>query len=245
MATNKKSFLSLSRWRDYLIQVSLIILSLLAAVGVDRCNQNLKDQKRLGEYLETMAAELEYEQEANMNNFGDCKKDINGLAKALALLPSQDDAEVVEGIQHVAGVLVRGVFRSFEPLTYERMQTAGDLFLLEDLELRESLSSYASFRNDYLKQDLMTYDKMILEAIDRLSVYLDLSCLRSEDLESPTDCIKDRTALGEKAAADLTKLYRLSTIRGFHLQLSSRTLGPSLERVNSALGREKEVEIQE
>ncbi|MEM1357899.1 MAG: hypothetical protein AAGF89_06860 [Bacteroidota bacterium] len=236
MSTNKKSFFSLSTWRDYLVQVSLIVLSLLAAVGVDRCNQNLRDENRLEEYLVTMQQELEAEKTSNSYNLGDCQKDVEGLRAAMTMIPSEDDGQAAKGLQILGGVLVRGVFRAFEPLTYERMQSSGDLYLIKDLELREALATYTSFRKDYLQGDLMSYDEMVLEAIDRLRAYLDIMCLEQTKFATPIDCITDREGLRKNAAGDLAKLYRLASLRAFHLELSSKTLDPSLEGVNAALG---------
>ncbi len=215
MATEKKS--ALSAWRDYIIQVSLIILSILIALGVDRCSQNMSNAERLNEYLDAMEEEMEHEAYSTLNNIGDADKDVNNLQFGMNTFPKGVDSLTEKALQRVLSTFIRGVFRAFPPMTYERMAATNDAFLIKDLTFRERLASTASFRTDYVQADLNKYDALVLEAIDRFGRYVDIGCLIRTKAAAPLDCVTDKDALQRNGAADLSKLYHLAGMRRFHL----------------------------
>lgn len=215
-------------WRDYLIQVSLIIFSILIALGVDRCSQNMRNTKRLDAYLNMMEQELKDEVFATINNIEDVQKDIDNLHFGMSAFPQGVDSLTTQALFRGIATFNRGVFRGFPPMTYERMESVNDAFLIKDLSLREQLSSTAAFRTDYVQTDLQNYDAMILEAIDRYSRFVDIGCLiriiRNRTGEPIIDCVTDATALQRYGAADFSKLLYMAQLRKFHLESYQESL---------------------
>ncbi len=199
------------------MQVSLIILSLLVAVGVDRCNQGVKNDRKLDTYLTSINEEFEYELETCRNNLYDCQKDIEGLSKGALLLSKLGQTQQSTGIAELAQVLIRGVFRSFSPTSFELMVSAGDAFLIDDLELRSDLASIVAFRNDYVKRDLWRHDELTLSVIAEVAEYIDLECLRTTPPEAFPTCITNPEKMQREIAADLAEIAHHSQTRHFHL----------------------------
>ncbi|MEM6770204.1 MAG: hypothetical protein AAF597_06460 [Bacteroidota bacterium] len=236
MATETKTR---TGWGDYLIQVSLIILSILVALGVDRCSQNSRNNKRLDAYLKMMEQEFEDEMYFTSNNIDDAQKDIDNLQFGMQAFPQGIDSLTTKALMRGIATFNRGVFRGFPPMTYERMEAVNDAFLIKDLSLREQLSSTAAFRTDYVQADLANYDAMILEAIDRFSRYVDVGCL-IRNIRSgtgvPLDCVTDADALRRYGAADFSKLLYLAQIRKFHLERYQQSIENSKEALGGSLG---------
>ena len=208
---------------SYLTQVSLLLISVLLALAVDRCNQNRKDADRWQEYRTLIAQELERELRSTRMNLTDNANDVAGLEAALAMLPAENDEQRLRVANEIGLLVARGVFRTFPPLTYELMVANNDSHLIEDIELRQRLSAYASFRQDYIQADLARYDALTLELIDRVSPYLDLLCLRRSGGEDPS-CIIDTARMNAALRSDITKLYRHGTLRAFHLEKGATIL---------------------
>ena len=214
---------------SYFTQVSLLIVSVLLALAVDRCQQSRKDAARWVEYRTLIVEELERELNSTQMNIADNANDIAGLEAAMAAVPAEETAAQLAVAGQVGLVIGRGVFRTFPPLTYALMVSNGDSHLLEDLDLRQRLAAYASFREDYIQHDLVRHDELTLELIDRVGAYLDLLCLRRTSASDPS-CITDPARMRRELPQDVAKVYRHSILRGFHLQKGEGLLEELLER---------------
>lgn len=113
MATAQKK--SNTPWRDYLAQVSLIIFSILVALGVDRCSQNSRNTTRLDAYLNMMEQELADEVLATTNNIEDVQKDIDNLEFGMNAFPQGIDSLTTKALIRGISTFNRGVFRGFPP----------------------------------------------------------------------------------------------------------------------------------
>lgn len=131
-------------------------------------------------------------------------------------------------------------------MTYERMETVNDAFLIKDLSLREQLSSTEAFRADYVQTDLRSYDAMILEAIDRYSHFVDIGCLiriiRNRSGTPIIDCVTDAEALRRNGAADFSKLLYMAQLRKFHLERYQQSLRNAQEALGEYQGDPAEKE---
>jgi len=203
--------------RDYFLQVSLIILSLFIATRVDRCNLANKNEEKLQAYLTAIELDLQDELELNENNLFDCEQDIKGLEHGIKLLRHNQDDSIRLAIQEIFTVFTRGVFRSFSPTTYEIMSNSGDILLIKDLELRGNLAAVFAFRTDYLKTDLLAYDKLAKKTAEKLGHFLDLACLAGQQAD-PIACVTKREQLIKDPHNELTLLVREAELRAFHLE---------------------------
>lgn len=228
--------------RDYLIQVSLIILSVLLALGIDRCRAASQDKALAAEYQTRIRTELDKEEHSNTLNLVDATNDLSDLnyvlTQAPTLGPATADSTYDHLIRRLALVLVRGVFRTFTPTVYERISANGEARLVPDIELRARLDAYAAFRHDYIQADLNRHDALVLETIDRVGDYLDLNCVqnhaRSAGPRPPglRHCITDYPALRRRLARDVGKLTRHTQLRLFHLERGQATLAAARKRLD-------------
>lgn len=235
MSEKRKSALSIAGLRDYLVQVSLIILSLLIAFGVDRCNQGVKEDRKLEAYLSAIYQELQDEQASTAMNLADCEGDIEDLTSGMSTITSSDEFERSQAIGNIGKVFTRGVFRSFSPTSFELMTSAGDGLLIKDLDLRRSLASVIAFRNNYVKADLLRHDELTLQAIGEVAEYIDLGCVRATEPANFNGCVTDPPRMVKESQADLAKITRHAELRAFHLELYSQLLAEVVPQVKEAL----------
>lgn len=227
-----------SKWnyKEYLVQVSLIVLSVLSALALDRCNQNWQDNKRLKKYYTLIYEELQIESDRNLNNIGDCKKDVEALEAAINGYSSTQDPSLSNALGYSLMVLARGVFRPFPPLTYERMVANGEATLLSNIELNNRLSSYSAFRLDYFESDLKAFDETTLDVLQQLGEYVNTNCVLDDPNGNIIECVFDKKSLRKRGPIILTRLYRQAQIRLFHLEIGQEGLEKTIGLLEEEMG---------
>jgi len=224
----------------YIVEVSLVILSILIAFQADRYNQNLKNNKKLNDYIQATYKELLEEQETNKVNLIDCNKDIQNIQNSLRLLKAENKDSTILTLELVAEVFSRGVFRSFPPTTFDIMVSTGDVTLIKDLEFRRALSSLFSFRENYIKGDLQEYDAELKVLLQQLSKYLNLSCIYEPD-QLPFECIKKLEGLESEISNHLFIFLDFAQSRAFHLRIAIKMYDSMIKRLEEEYGvRKKE-----
>lgn len=235
MASKTNSLLGgLDNWRDYFVQVSLILLSLLIATSIDRWREQQKDDNKKGDYLTAILHDLREEHAKNETNLFDCKNDIRGLTNGLRLLQSSSEDSLEVAILNLVQVYGRGVFRTFSPTTFDVMTQTGDLTLIRDLELRDDLARAFSFRNKVIQKDLEKYDLAVVESLTQLGRYINLSCVLSAS--ERRRCIMDVNAFLESPHNEITMLLLEARNRALHLENATRMYPPVIEAVEKELG---------
>lgn len=203
--------------KDYLLQVSLILVSLFIAFGINRCSENAKDADKLALYRSTIIAELERELESTEYNLADCENDIDDLQQAAIIFSQELTDQTLVAVGGIGRVFVRGVFRTFPPSTYDLMADSGDALLIKDLQLRKDLAATSAFRDDYVKADLFRHDEMTIRAIKDMGQFIDVICLANAGEGEYAGCIEDQVGLFKRGGAYLTPLLRHAELRAFHL----------------------------
>ncbi len=203
---------------SYIGEVSLIILSILIAIQADRYSQSMKNQAQLEEYLQLTYQDLLDEQFLNQNNLNDCQSDISDIQTCLRLCRYNQDDSLNQALSHLQRVFSRGVFRAFPPTTFDIMASNGDISLIQDLSFRKNLASVFSFRDAYVKQDLLDFDAQTKTLAYELGQYIDLECLSySESLHT---CLIDRPGFVEGVHNELVIFLRQAELRQFHLTIA-------------------------
>jgi len=245
METRKRFFSerTLKGLRDYFVQVSLIILSLLVAVGVDRCNTARKNEQKLQAYLEAIHHDLAYESEKTVQNLFDANKDITALENGLTQFAHNNNDSLQAGIMNVGQVLLRGVFRTFSPTTFDVMSKTGDLLLIKDLELRERLASVFAFRTNVIKRDLELHDAMTIEVAESMGAYFDLNCL--VERRAVLDCLHDREGLVSSRHNKLLAFQLECQQRAFHLSVMQHLVNKATELMPERKGESATTEATE
>lgn len=221
------------RLLDYLLQVSLIILGLIIATSVDRCNAARKDDQRLQAYYTAILQDLGEEQEINTMNGVDADHDVRDLEDALRLFRRDAPDSLALALQKANGVLRKGVFRTFSPTTFDVMVNTGDVNLIEDIRLRAELASVFAYRNNILRPDLQNYDHQVLQTIAGLSDRIDPACMVG--LDHAAACLLDPDAIRENGVPELWLLYAVAHTRRFHLQVAAEQVQEAAELVAAEL----------
>ncbi len=200
--------------RKYVIQVSLILLSLAIATSVDRCRERAKNEDKLQAYLTSIRADIATEIQTDRTNLYDCQRDQHCLEKALRLIAGQqtDSSRLI--LQNIQEVLMRGVFRDFHPTTYELMAQTGDANLLKDLQLRNQLASVFAFRQNVIKKDFEDFDQETHDCMAQLGQFIDFLKMYSPD---PSQVFVDRKGFWTTPRNEIYLLARSADIKAFHL----------------------------
>ncbi|PHI20459.1 hypothetical protein CEQ90_08345 [Lewinellaceae bacterium SD302] len=219
---------------DYLLQVSLIILSLLIATGLNRCNEGRKDGEKLDNYLVAIEKDLEKELSSVNSNLRDAQNDYRDLRRAISAGRHPDTDSLQLSIARVLQVVVRGVYRGFSPTTYELMQGTGDVLLIEDLNYRNQLAAISDFRRSYLRDDLKDHDRRVLLLGEKLGEFVNLPCALEN--RGNLSCVTDPEGYRLKMGNHLMILYRAVELRLFHLDIAQELTGDGLEATRKRLG---------
>ena len=220
------------RLLDYLLQVSLIIVGLIIATSVDRCNVARKDDRRLQAYYTAILQDLEEERESNVMNLADVRNDVADLEAATRLFESTDSDSLQVGLQRMNRVLNKGVVRTFSPTTFDVMVNTGDVNLIEDIELRAMLASVFAFRNNVLRPDLQAYDRQVFATLESMSDRIDPSCVTA--MRSEFACIRDVESVARSGMPELVILSAVAQFRLFHLEVAQEEVLAAAGRVGEA-----------
>ena len=93
--------------------------------------------------------------------------------------------------------------------------------MIRDLDFRNKVASTFSFREEYIKKDLLDFDIQTREISNTLAEFGHLSCMFSGS--SLPACLKDREGFIENFHNDLFTLLRTAQVRAFHLQIAVRS----------------------
>lgn len=211
----------------YLVEVSLIILSILVAIQADRYNQERKNAAKLNDYIQGIYQDLLNEQFKNENNLIDCQKDVEALQKCLRLLKKEQQDSLNLALLNLRSVFGRGVFRSFPPTTFDIMISTGDVALIKDLDIRNMLAASFSFRDTYVKKDLQDFDEETINVSRSLGKYFDLECMTKSNHLIP--CLSDQKSFLDNARHELFIFLRTAQLRRFHLQIALNSFTQSIQ----------------
>ncbi len=222
-----KNYFAVKGIGDYLLQVSLIILSLLIATGVNRCNEGRKDNRKLNNYLLAIEQDLEKELSSVNNNLADAENDYTDLGRAITAGRHPDADSLQLSFDRALTVIARGVYRGFSPMTYELMQQSGDVLLIEDLDYRNQLAAISDFRRNYLREDLKDHDRRVLLLAEQMGKFVDLPC--ALESRGNLSCVTNPEGYRTKMGNHLMVLYRAVQLRVFHLDIASKLTREGLE----------------
>lgn len=162
---------------DYVIQVSLIIFSILAATYVGKCNEKEKDSELLTAYLHSINNEVAFEISKHTDNIVDAKQDLRVIQRAIDLSQYPATDSIYNMAANFLNANLRGVFRTFPPSTWDAMLAAGDSELIKDLDLKQQIAGSFAFRNTTVREDLKDWDAENKRVFDELSVFIDPTVL--------------------------------------------------------------------
>lgn len=218
------------RFLDYLLQVSLIVLGLVIATGADRCNANRQEDRRLQQYYQAILQDLQDEQRVTAMNIGDARNDVGQLEYAITKLALADPDSTLAGLDTLRWVLQKGVFRTFNPTTFDVMVNTGDVSLIDDLSLRSDLAAVFAFRTNIVRPDLEAYNSQTVRTIEQLATLTDLNCLL-QDVGYREVCRPIDAATATRGKNVLISLLLQAKSRLFHLEMLQESVGEMVTRL--------------
>jgi hypothetical protein len=201
--------------RKYFTQISLILFSLLLATRAERCREAGKDQEKLREYLIAIQTDLQEEIKTDRINLKDCGRDMECLMQFMKKSSSPDSSSLSSAYSNFAEVYQRGVFRAFPPTTFDIMAQSGDVNLLKDLQLRNSLAAVFAFRQNVVRKDLEDFDRQTQVCAEKLGHFFNLSHLFTEERDS---FMLDKEGFLRDPHNEVLLLLRNTNLRAFHLE---------------------------
>lgn len=201
--------------RKYVTQISLILFSLLLATRAERCREAGKEHEKLREYLTAIQAEIQDEIKTDKMNLYDCERDEQCLIQFMDKSAYSNTDSLYLAYSNFAEVYHRGVFRAFPPSTFDLMAQSGDVNLLKDLHLRNSLASVFAFRQNVVRKDLEDFDRQTQICAEKLGRFFELSILFTGENEK---FLRDREGFLRDPHNEVFLLLRNANIRGFHLE---------------------------
>ena len=213
----------------YFAEIWLIIFSILVAIQADRYRQNIRTENKLDDYLQAMYQDLLIDQRLNQNNLADCLNDIKNIEASMRLSQIDQVDSLSSALQNFGAVIARGVFRAFPPTTYDIMISTGDIGIIKDLEFRSRLAGAFSFRQDYVKKDLLAFDALTDEVARSLGQFGNLSCMVSTP--APHTCLRDRNGFIDNFNNELFLLLTNARSRAYHLRIAIRYLEATIEKM--------------
>ena len=222
-----------TKFQDYLLQVSLIVLGLAIATSVDRCNTARRNEAKLLDYYRAIRADIRADAYSNTLNIADARNDVTDLDAALRLLPQPGPDSLTTGLRRLRRVLLKGVFRTFSPSTFDLMAANGDQALIRDLRVRNQLSDAFAFRNDILADDLRLYNQEVRRTLNALSAHLELRCF----LTGPQDpsCLDEPTPLRPTDLDPVLELQLTAHSRLYHLDIGNELMTETGRLVDSLI----------
>ncbi len=200
--------------RKYVTQISLILFSLLLATRAERCREAGKEHEKLREYLTAIQADIQDEIKTDKMNLHDCERDMKCLIEFMDKSNSSNIDSLYLAYSNFAEVYQRGVFRAFPPSTFDLMAQSGDVNLLKDLHLRNSLASVFAFRQNVVRKDLEDFDRQTQICAEKLGRFFELSLLFTGEKEK---FLRDREGFLRDPHNEVFLLLRNANLRGFHL----------------------------
>lgn len=213
----------------YLAEIGLIIFSILVAIQADRYRQNIRTENKLDDYLQAMYQDLLAEQRLNQNNLADCLNDIKNIEASMRLSQIGQADSLSSALQNFGAVIARGVFRAFPPTTYDIMFSTGDIGIIKNLEFRSRLAGAFSFRQDYVKKDLLAFDALTDEVARSLGQFGNLSCMVSTP--QPHICLRDRKGFINNFNNELFLLLTNARSRAYHLRIATRYFEATIQEM--------------
>ncbi|MBX2876704.1 MAG: hypothetical protein KTR30_31600 [Saprospiraceae bacterium] len=227
----------------YVLEIFLIIFSILIAIQADRYQQSKRNQHKLDDYIKAMYLDLLDEQESNRNNLYDCQQDIKSIRAGIRLSQNNQNDSIQLALYNLAQVASRAVFRAFPPTTFDIMMSTGDIALIKDLGVRSQLASTFSFRDAYVKRDLLEFDNETQKVTRELSKYANLSCMYAT--RNLTSCLTDLEGFTKHFHNELFPLSRTAGLREFHLKRAITYFNAAIENMEEVYGLKREDVIKE
>lgn len=215
------SLFAQKNWREYLVSVSLIVLSLMLTAQLERWREAQKDSRKLKEYFLAIETDIKADLHLDSLNVYDAYRDLARLQRILVLLHEDKKTKSDSILIYFREVMGRGVFRAFPPTTFELISQSGDAALIKDIGLRNKMATVFAFRQNIIRPDFAQYDASLRDCAKELGQYVDLSWLLLNDIQKSW---VNKDGFYSKPHNEILLLYRDTQLKIFHLEIFIKDL---------------------
>ena len=178
-------------WKYTLREIIIVIIGITIAFSMNKCADNVKDNKLRKEYLTNLKSEVEADKALLVKNIDAFKQKINTCNDILPILNTDKNG----GTQLMGKVFKILKYETFSPknITYKTLINSGDLKLIDDFKLKTSIQGhYANYEEIF---DVYTRHVSLIK--DHLGHYM----VNNADY--------DKLATGESPFSDEIKLKNI------------------------------------
>lgn len=197
----------------------ILFVAAVLFFGVSRWLENRADIEKRREYLAGIRADIDEELQTNRTNLNDCNRDIRALTRILerSQSPGLAGADSIPLLYY--DVFMRGVFRAFQPRTYDLMVTNGDIGLLKDLKLRQTLTGTFAFRSSNLKTAFSDFDAEVKRSTQTMGQFMDLYAMQR--VEAGQRIPFDQAGFRKMGRNAVFQVLRAAQVKAFYLEIST------------------------
>jgi hypothetical protein len=145
-------------WKYTLREIIIVIIGISIAFSMNKCSDNLKDNKLRKEYLTNLKSDVEADKIHLEENIIAIKQKLKTCAEIIPILNSEKNQDM-RMMNNIFAVLK---YENFSPknITYKTLINSGDLKLIEDFKLKTAIQQhYANY--DIMQDVYVRYTSLI------------------------------------------------------------------------------------
>lgn len=169
----RQKLLSEGRFSRYLVyafgEIILVVVGILLALQINNWNEKRKDLERASNYITRISEDLDRCIDRSESQLKLNQKILKSVTDTQKFLErgtelTQEEKQIVD---YALLWFPRTTYQLPTMLTYEEMKESGDLYLIEDIEIRNKLAEYYS----YLIQVESIYEKLSRDIENQFIIY--------------------------------------------------------------------------
>lgn len=127
-------------WKYTLREIIIVIIGITIAFSMNKCADNLKDNKLRKEYLTNLKSDVEADQVQLLKNIEAIDNKIKICSEIIPVLNSQKDQDM-RLMNNIFAIIK---YENFSPknITYKTLINSGDLKLIDDFKLKTAIQQH-------------------------------------------------------------------------------------------------------
>ncbi|WP_179321206.1 DUF6090 family protein [Winogradskyella helgolandensis] len=147
-------------WKYTLREIIIVIIGISIAFSMNKCAENVKDNKLKTQYLTNLKRDVEADKIQLEKNIEAIDKKLANCAEIIPVLNSETKQDM--RLMNNIFAIVKYVNFSPKSITYKTLINSGDLKLIEDFELKTAIqkhyANYDEMSDDYVRHTSLIKD---------------------------------------------------------------------------------------
>lgn len=147
-------------WKYTLREIIIVIIGITIAFSMNKCADNLKDNKLKTQYLTNLKSDVKADKVQLEKNIEAIDKKLKVCSEVIPVLNS----EKVQDMRLLNNIMTILKYENFSPknITYKTLINSGDLKLIDDFKLKTAIqqhySNYEELLDDYIRHTSLIKD---------------------------------------------------------------------------------------